>query len=276
MVTRKTILVGTTRGLYALDPTTGAKRWRIASDKTLFPPAVSDSVVYVGGRDGSLRAVALDTGRTIWRRDFGGWIYTPAIVDGRLVAGGNENILRGIDARNGDQLWQKTLEQEVVYRPVAVPGSGVVITTFGAKIVMVNANNGATRWEVRDTTPSFPPAIHAGRLYFGTFGGSLKARPQEDGHVIWAQQLNGRLHLMPYVADGVVLVGSDQGELAAYEARTGKRLWHDTQSRELVASPLILNGAVIGFTSDTEYFSLRAAFLSGSTQKDSAVGELHQ
>ncbi|MFQ5755420.1 MAG: PQQ-binding-like beta-propeller repeat protein [Acidiferrobacterales bacterium] len=175
VVTRKTVLVGTTRGLCALDPTTGAKRWRIASGKTLFPPAVSDSMVYVGGRDGSLRAIALDTGWTIWRRDFRGWIYTPAIVDGRLAAGGSEGILRGIDARNGDQLWQKTLEQEVVYRPVAVPGGGVVITTFGAKIVMVNASTGGTRREVRDITPSFPPAVHAGRLYFGTFAGSLKA-----------------------------------------------------------------------------------------------------
>lgn len=264
VATRRAILVGTTQGLYALDPTTGSELWHLAPDKTLFPPAVSGTVAFVGGIDGSLRAVRVDTGHALWRRDFGSWIYTPAVVDGRLVVGGKESVLRGIDANTGADLWQKPLDQELVYRPVEVPGGSAVATLFNGKILMVDAEDGTTRWQVQDQTPSFPPAVAGERLYFGTFDGSLKARSRQDGRIIWEQHMHGRLRFLPQVIDGVVLVASDQAEIGAYDMNTGTRLWNYLHSRELVASPVVLNNAVAVFANHTDPILQPVPFLSRS------------
>ncbi len=65
VATDSAILIATRRGLYALDPAKGTNLWHLASDRTLFPPAVATKVAFVGGLDGSLRALALDTGRVL-------------------------------------------------------------------------------------------------------------------------------------------------------------------------------------------------------------------
>ena len=183
VATPTAILGGSTTGLHALDPATGRNLWRIASNSTLFPPAANNNIAYIGGIDGAVRAVSIDTGHVLWRRDYGGWIYTPAIFQDRLVVGGKEGVLRGIDARTGDQLWRKVLAQELVYRPVAVPGGGVVATLFSGEVLMVDASDGKIRWRVKGETPSFPPATSNGRLYFGTFDGRVQARALSNGQL---------------------------------------------------------------------------------------------
>ncbi len=254
-------MVGSTTGLYALDPITGRDLWQIESKTTLFPPAAANNIAYIGGIDGSVRAVAIETGRVIWRRDYGGWIYTPALFPDRLVVGGKEGVLRGIHIKTGDQLWKRTLPQELVYRPVAMPGGRVVATLFSGEVLMIDATDGRIHWRVKGETPSFPPATANGQLYFGTFDGRLQARALSDGHLIWEQQLSGRLHYLPHAANDVVLVGTNQAELAAYDARTGKRLWHHKDMHELIAGPVVINGKVISFTDKKQVLSWPASFL---------------
>ncbi|MFQ5995749.1 MAG: PQQ-binding-like beta-propeller repeat protein [Acidiferrobacterales bacterium] len=250
VVTKTRIFVATTQGLYVLDLVTGKVLRRLARDQTLFPPAVAGDVAYIGGRDGSLRAVTVKTGGELWHRDFTGWIYTPAVVEGKLIVGGNGRLLRGIDANTSKELWHRKLDQELVYRPIAVGSGKTIITLFNGEILMIDANDGSTVWRVRGQTPSFSPAVAKRYLYFGTFAGRLMARSRGGGDIVWEQQLNGRLHYRPRVIGGVVLVASDQAELAAYDAHTGERLWHHADRRELVTSPIILNDVVVGFAND--------------------------
>ena len=263
VATPTAILVGSTTGLHALDPATGRNLWHIASKSTLFSPAVANNIAYIGGIDGSVRAVSIDTGHVVWRRDYGGWIYTPAIFQDRLVVGGKEGVLRGIHAKTGDRLWKKVLAQELVYRPVAAPGGRVVATLFSGEVLMIDASDGKIRWRVKGETPSFPPAISNGRLYFGTFDGRVQARALSNGHLIWEQQLNGRLHYLPHIINGIVLVGTNQAELAAYDATTGKRLWHHKDMNELIAGPVVINNKVISFTEEKHVLSWPASFLGG-------------
>jgi outer membrane protein assembly factor BamB len=263
VATAEVILVANTRGLYALDPATGGQRWQLKSEEALLPPAVAGGIAFTSGADGSLRAIALDSGRVIWRRDFGGWLYTPAVIGELLVVGGREGILRAIDAREGHALWQKGLVQELVYRPIPVPGARVIVTLFNGDIMLVDAKDGNTRWQVHDDTPSFPPAQSGGRLFFGTFGGRLKARSLEDGHVLWEQTLGGRLRFLPHVVGDVVLVATDAGGIGAYDVDSGQRVWHRSTARALVGSPVMLKGAIVVFTADGKALSWPAPFATG-------------
>lgn len=51
------------------------------------------------------------------------------------------------------------------------------------------------------------------------------ARSQRDGETSWSVSLKGALGAAPAVARGLVLVGTDKGELVALEAASGKERW---------------------------------------------------
>ncbi len=249
VVTKAAILIGSPAGLYALDPASGKTRWHLPSDATLFSPAVAQGIAFVGGEDGSLRAVAIDTGRVVWRRRFAGWVYPPAIVRGHLIVGGSGGWLRGMDVETGEIRWEKPLSQEMVYRPVAIPGGRTVVTTFSGEVLMLSAADGRTIWRAEDRVPSFPPAAAEGRLYFGGFDGNLRVRDQTDGKLRWMRPVGDRLSFTPRVANGVALVGSKQGQVTAFRTQTGEQLWGSAEAEGLVGSPVLMDDTAVLFFS---------------------------
>lgn len=264
VVTPVAVLVASSAGLDALDPATGTRRWQLQSQQGVFPPAASAGIAYVGGVDGSLQALALADGKVLWRHDYGGWLYTPAIIGERLIVGGRERVLRALDTRNGNLRWQKQLTQELVYRPVAVAGERVVVTLFDGTILMIDASDGHTLWQIQESTPNFSPAVSAGALYFGSFDGKLHARAVADGRMLWQRRLGGRLHLLPQLVNAAVLVANDQGQVAAYEAATGRKLWGDFAAHELVASPVVLHDEVLAFVAGGAHLGWHVPFLTSS------------
>ena len=264
VVTPVAVLVASSAGLHALDPVTGTQRWQLRSQQGVFPPAVSAGVAYVGGRGGSLRALALADGKVLWRHDYGGWLYTPAVIGEHLIVGGQERVLRALETRSGKLRWQKQLTQELVYRPVAVAGERVVVTLFDGTILMIDASDGHTLWQIRESTPNFPPAVSAGTLYFGSFHGKLHARAVANGRMLWQRRLGGRLHLLPQLVNAAVLIANDQGQIGAYQAATGRKLWTGLAARELVASPVVLNDKVLAFIAGGAHRSWPVSFIASS------------
>src|SRR5690349_17353796 len=58
--------------VYALDPTTGATRWKYQTGGIVdSSPAVVDGVVYVGSADHFIYAIQATTGRLVWRYETG-------------------------------------------------------------------------------------------------------------------------------------------------------------------------------------------------------------
>jgi outer membrane protein assembly factor BamB len=62
--------------------------------------------------------------------------------------------------------------------------------------------------------------------------------------VQWRFHANGPLISSPAVADGVVYVGSNDGNLYALRASDGVRLWHYSTSGPVTSSPAVANGVV--------------------------------
>lgn len=263
VVTPQAVLVGSTQGLYALAPDSGATRWHLPSAEALFSPTVSAATAYVGGQDGSLRAVAIGTGEVLWERRLHGWIYPPAVVDGVVVAGGSGAILHGIEARSGRTRWTRELAQELVYRPVAAGRGRVIVTTFAPEVALVDVAGGRVVWRRADPTPSFPPAVAGDRLYAGAFDGTLKARRLRDGRVLWERPLHQKLPFPPRVSARAVLVASDAGRVALVEPDTGRLLWERQEATELVASPIALGDGIALFLPGADLAVRSGALIPG-------------
>jgi outer membrane protein assembly factor BamB len=231
-----------------LDFDSGALLWRIPSSARLFSPSVADGIAYVGGEDGSLRAVAVATGKVLWFRRFAGWIYPPAIVGNRLVVGGKAHRLYGLAVASGDVLWEIPLNQELVYRPVAIGNGNVVVSTFAGEILALSAADGRRRWQVQDTVANLSPVVANKRLYFRTFGGLLKVRSQTDGALRWQMPLQDLLdHPIQVYREWVVAI-DDAGRLTILHAETGQQLaQYDTQSRS-IGGPGLSDDQIVLFT----------------------------
>ncbi len=256
VVTEKTVLVGSTDGLYSLELQSGRIQWRVGSAVPIYSPVVYDDTAYVGAADGVARAVKLDSGRIVWSRRFDGWIYPPAVVDGLLVFGGSNGRLYGVHRTTGAVAWTKPLNQELVYRPVPIPDRAVVITTFSGDVIAVSATDGATVWEVRDPTPGFSPVVDGDRVYMGTFGGALRVRHAVDGRLIWVRRFEEKLPFVPRLQNRTVLIGSEQGHVAAFSTLTGRLLWRREHPVALGANPVMIDGRIVALTAKGELVAI--------------------
>ncbi len=81
---------------------------------------------------------------------------------------------------------------------------------------------------------------------------------------LWSASLGGnserlRLALRPAIVDGVVYAASHDGEVAAFNAQTGKRAWSVKTKLPLSAGPEVANGAVVVGSSEGDLLVLDAA-----------------
>jgi outer membrane protein assembly factor BamB len=61
---------------------------------------------------------------------------------------------------------------------------------------------------------------------------------------LWTAPTGKDIESSPTVANGVVYVGSWDGKLYAFDARSGAQLWSFTTASEIISSPTVLNGIV--------------------------------
>jgi outer membrane protein assembly factor BamB len=66
---------------------------------------------------------------------------------------------------------------------------------------------------------------------------------------VWTLKLQGRLPFLPQVADGVIMIGSGHGRVAAINAATGELLWQRDARKAFIASPVVIDGKVTLFSS---------------------------
>jgi len=236
LIAANTLLVASTGGLHALNMRDGTRRWQWHGDTHAFPPAVRSGVVFATDRAGGIAALDLDDGREIWQRQLDGWLYTPALLDDRLIIGGSSGVIYGLDGATGDTFWTRELDQELVYRPVAVAG-GVVVTTFKGTVLHLDGD-GRLIWEVRDSAPSFSPAVAGDLLVFGGMDGVLRARDRDTGRLLWRVELSGSLSVPPRVEAGQVAIASPDGLFVVIDAASGALIARTTVHGTPLGQPI--------------------------------------
>jgi eukaryotic-like serine/threonine-protein kinase len=126
------------------------------------------------------------TGDIIWQYDTGGFIFgTPSAADGAVyVANASGLGVRALDAFTGRELWQK---------PPAPPPGFWVWTNF---------------WSC--------PVISGRHLYISNNDAHIYCFDRETGQTAWRSQRAGHeMWGIPAVADGIVYIGSGDGNIYA-------------------------------------------------------------
>jgi quinohemoprotein ethanol dehydrogenase len=193
-----------------------------ASRKASADPAakVTDQWAAHGGdhseqRFSPLKQINVDTVANLgvaWHADMperGGYQTTPLVVDGVMVVTTPWSKAYGFDIRTGEQLWK--------YDP-QVPRE-IAATSLCCNV----SNRGAAHWN--------------GKAIWGTLDGRLIAVNLKTGEKVWEAQTTDPEKALsitgaPRIGNGIVFMGQagaeyhQRGYMAAWDAETGKKLWH--------------------------------------------------
>ena len=91
---------------------------------------------------------------------------------------------------------------------------------------------------------SSSPAVVNGVVYVGSADGNLYAFDSVLGGKLWSYATGGAVSSSPAVVNGVVYVGSADGNLYALNAVTGSRLWSYATGGAVYSSPAVVNGII--------------------------------
>jgi eukaryotic-like serine/threonine-protein kinase len=227
-VANGTVYVGSwDRNLYALDAGTGRERWRYTTgnDTTIYnqigiasSAAVAGGLVFVGGRDGHFHVVDARSGALKWKHDNrGGWtIGSPAVRDGIVYfATSDGRRFKALDAETGTIRFD--LENKAVsFSSPALAGDVVYYGTSDGWVHGVDIKTGAFRSHFQSDGSKENAAkwtdekgvLQSGKMY-----------PDRtlDGMMMGMRTMFtvGSILSSPAIADGVLYVGSTDGNLYA-------------------------------------------------------------
>jgi outer membrane protein assembly factor BamB len=215
---------------YALDATTGKEKWRFKTGEDpethnqvgiQSSAAVLDGTVYFGCRDSNFYALNAATGEKRWVfNNKGSWVIgSPAVNGGKVYfATSDSGLFYALDAKTGARIFSWDSKKWPMFSSPAIAGNMLYIGTHAGKLIAVDLDgqkqawvfetdgalrNGAT-YTKPDGTPNYAAA------FTGDFYDEMVAGVQKMMSV-------GAILSSPAVADGVVYIGSTDGNVYALQ-----------------------------------------------------------
>jgi outer membrane protein assembly factor BamB len=198
-------------------------------------PAFANGLVVAGFSSGELACLRADSGTVVWTDNLGGTEFgtsadfsairgRPAISSGRVVAIGMGGTMLSLDLPTGRRLWERSVGGE---DSPWIAGDWVFIIASSQEMSAINMADGHVAWvsplprwrnpeKQSDSISWWGPSLLGDRLVVaGTDKSALSVSPY-TGAILSRQVLTAAAApLEPVVADGTLLVVTDDGRLLA-------------------------------------------------------------
>lgn len=234
------LIVGAAREVAALDPDSGAVRWRVHSERaaTVATPLGLARL----HADGRLRIHALDTGEVRWVTRLepragggaaGALVNTPGLPKQLLLSEGDRSIT-AVDLASGDVRWRHRAARPAQYR-LKRAGRLVLVTGGDSALTALDVSTGEIVWRVRDRLPFSGDLCVSGDSAYALSASSAGAARLHhidlwSGERRWTTLLDeqpvfGQAPLL--VAGHVVVVTRDRRGtgLLAFDHKNGRLRW---------------------------------------------------
>lgn len=104
----------------------------------------------------------------------------------------------------------------------------------------------------------FAPAVTTSAIYAAARDGTITRLDIATGRPLWRISAGRSLSAGPGAGDSLVVVGSDKGDVLAFD-NDGKPLWSARVSSEVIAPPRVVDKVVVVFSGDGRIFGLDAS-----------------
>jgi outer membrane protein assembly factor BamB len=160
------------------------------------------------------------------------WVNGIVEADGVVFGFGDKGGLYAIDALTGNQIWAVDLDEtqaeeaEIVPEPAA--GDGMVFVSTGSgKVVAVDQQSGAVRWQNQlGNSWLWTPTYADGRVYVLVDEVRMAALDAETGDELWSWIFpGGALTQYPTFAEGKMFISDSTFAEYAIDLATGETVW---------------------------------------------------
>jgi outer membrane protein assembly factor BamB len=226
-----TVFVGSwDANFYALDARTGAEKWRFKTgeDPKYFnltgiqsSAAVADGVVYFGCRDAKFYALDARSGAEKWRFDNkNSWVITSPAVAGGVVyfATSDTGLFHALDAKTGAERFRIDFKRWPMFSSPALAKDMAYVGSHAGKLYAIDVRKGTLAWSFETEAARATAATLVNADGTPNYRAAY-AEPFYDALIVGLAKLmtRGAMLSSPAVADGVVYVGSTDGNLYALE-----------------------------------------------------------
>ena len=215
--------------------------------------STTETVLTVATAPGLHRAWAAPTGTSP-----DGINSSPAVARGRVFVGSDDGALWAFDVSTGARLWHDQVGSAVRSSP-AVANGRVFFGSTGGLVYADDARTGARLWSYNlGSKITAAPLVVGDRVYIASRGDTLVALGAASGRSIWSAKFWGTWGGAAY-ANGVIFVGSERSEVAAYDAATGVLLWATNLGSRVRSTPSVVDGSVFAGTDAGQVAALDAS-----------------
>ena len=216
----------------------------VATDSADRPGVEGEVAMYRGGplHDGLFPGPPpANNPKLAWRFDTGGEVYSsPSIADGIIYVASKTGILYAIEASSGTEIWRASVSDYVTRSSPAVV-DGTVYIGGGFVFLALDAKTGAERWRVPvQYSGQATPTVANGMVVISSQEGYVFGIDARSGEVKWRSPTDGVTFGTPAIAEAQVVFGTDAGVLYNLELATGKLNWRTPVAGSIFASPAIL------------------------------------
>jgi outer membrane protein assembly factor BamB len=252
--------------MWSIDSKTGAaSRLGDLGDNVLGNLALAGNAVYAGTQHGRVVAYSLPQGQPLWSTALGGLIRFGPSAGGQQVFVNTitttESIVSALDAATGMVQWSRTFTNGSA-QPVFDQGKLYVAADA---ILALDPKSGQTLWRSDPFDALGSLAVYGGVVYAGSNSGpavTFVALDAETGRSIWQAHDPVRFRYSRPAYDpaaGIILAGASDGQLFAYEARTGKLRWSFSTDGALETDPQVQDGVVYVTTQSGTLYAIEVA-----------------
>ncbi|WP_066797007.1 outer membrane protein assembly factor BamB family protein [Sphingomonas soli] len=228
--------------LFALNQETGESAWTATASLEsqgvfgVAAPASANGTVVAGFSSGELNAYRYENGRSLWAEVLSRSSMTtsvsslsdidaePVIDQGRVYAVGQGGRMVAIDLASGQRMWEQNIAG--ISTPWAA-GEWLFVVTDDARLLAIARGSGKVRWisqlthyrnekKLKGMVGWVGPVLAGGRLLLGNTEGELVSVNPADGSVTATLKVKAPVTLQPIVANNMLYILDDKGDLSAY------------------------------------------------------------
>ena len=252
--------------MWSIDSKTGAaSRLGDLGDGVLGNLALVGDTVYASTQRGNVVAYNLPQGKPLWSTALGGFTRFGPTVGGQQVFVStittSESIVSALDAATGKVQWSQHYKIGSA-QPVLDHGKLYVASDA---ILALDPQTGATLWHSDPFVATGSLAVYNGVVYAGSSFGqgvTFEALDAETGHTIWQAHDPALFYYSQPAYEPstqTILAGAEDGQLFAYDARTGKLRWSFWTDGALETDPQVQDGIVYVTTGSGTLYAIDVA-----------------
>ena len=218
------IVLGTDKGVCAINKETGNIEWYQYIGKTINKPRIVNDIVVTSSTTGEFYAFEITSGKIKWNNELPS---SGEISKGYndIICIGSGNSCYSMNVKTSETKWKFETDGKIT----ATPRSDGKTTYFGSwdgNLYAVDFSTGKEKWKYEtgwgiDTTP----AVTKDMIYFGSNDNKFYALDKDDGKLVWYFNCNSAIHASPAIYGDYVFFGSDDGRLYALDKTTGEIGW---------------------------------------------------